>query len=1501
MSGTVTNTLGQLSTKELQTSIIRAGYKTDVTPDGAPADLTVTSAKAIRFTAGASDRIQFLSPTVAQSNLTVDGDLTLTNKVSIGTSTYQGADHGSIVSARNDLLLRGQTETDEVVVNESALVLSQTTGDSFIVEGPNSSSMIGSVTTSNSFISSEDGLSAQRATLASSSNADFDIQASKQLRLSADRSVQGQVRLASATNFEFHPNIDTPGASATKYLTIDSFDKINTGSTDKSVVIRSAGTAGPLLLAGNNVTSHMLKVIGNDASGYAGLETTAGDLRLASSSGTVSIDEYSFKDTGVISKGGSDVSSSKIKLAPHEITNNALQITVDTPDGGAALSGVGGSAANLNMKIETEAGDLVLNSASNKVKANSYVFDATNNTIANSGSLKFAPSNSSITLDINKFTVDQNNHSQITTSSGDLFLSSASSNVHINDVLFAGSTIVAKGSNMLQLAGNSGTNFLQVTTHDATSAGNVMLTTSTGDLHLTSAANSVVVESLTFADSSISAASFVELKGSDNANFVKVGYASMPVVTTSAGALNLTSSTGVVNIAGGLTVQNSTLSSANTIEFLPNSGASALTFKTEGGHPTIGTRKITGSTNPNLRLTSDSNLISFHGLLNIVKNGTDVSIASTGSAGLSITSAMTTIESVKITSPTATSSLVESTTGELQLQSATGNVKLMSDLLLGTGNIRSTSDLDIIPASGKVKAVDLEFTANKISAASALLLRGTTVDTSNALAVSVVDPGAPTTSDVSLSTTGGALTIDSATNVVNIGTSATTVNVSGLSFLDKVLHGGGSDVIIGKNSSGNALRVTTANNLAELSTNAGDLSLDAATGIVNVAGVTFTKDGSNNGRIYSTSGTNLLLAGTSTSSPLSIGENGTDLVLTTTNNFVIESAASKSVQLISATGVQLFGAANSEIRSANQIQFHPGVTSITDTSKPYIVVSKTVDDYAQISTSARDLRITSATQKVKFGGLTVDTSNPNFSAQLTGTVAGKNVNITSASNIVEIEGVQVTNLGVIRSASSALTLESFTSSNDAASAATRDIKFANNVDVQTGIVKNTTGSLQLQPDNNTVEIDNLVVEKDGTNNAMMVYAKNSTDTVRLSGKNQTTSAIEITVSGTDAVIQSASSDADTSPDLKIASASDTIRIGDASSEVRLAEKIKVVGTTTLPDGTTGSVVESMSGDLNLGSSTGYVNVLETTKGLKTNRIESISGPLTLKAQPGQPVIIDGNLDVTGTINKVSVDELDIEDKTITLAHSNTGQNIQFIMRIDSGSVQSKIDDGVSVFQNGLGSSNIFSGRTYTFDFSDPTVSTADAKLIDTTDDSEVTITGGFSVDSGSQIATLVVTTAMVGKTFNLQFNDNAAEFVPITPISSILTTDGASNDGAGIEIAGILTDTSKAAYADAGITEVEKSFKFRNNGGLYDYSKADEREQPYWELQGGNFMLTRTIPGTLHNRPQGNGSYVASNTDTKVSYTFRINNNEQLEVVKTRGSQNGAYQASLNTVVAVFD
>ena len=137
---------------------------------------------------------------------------------------------------------------------------------------------------------------------------------------------------------------------------------------------------------------------------------------------------------------------------------------------------------------------------------------------------------------------------------------------------------------------------------------------------------------------------------------------------------------------------------------------------------------------------------------------------------------------------------------------------------------------------------------------------------------------------------------------------------------------------------------------------------------------------------------------------------------------------------------------------------------------------------------------------------------------------------------------------------------------------------------------------------------------------------------------------------------------------------------------------------------------------------------------------------------------------------------------------------------------------------------------------------------------------------------------------------NTVEVEDLT-ISVARTSDSSGNntstdptsDGAGLVVEG------NSAYS--------KDFLWHYNQGLA-YAPPDTSHYTgdgisFWELRGGNMRLTRTIPAANHiSYNYSQKAWVKDNTAATVSYSFRVNDLEELELVKVAGID---YSAGNNT------
>jgi hypothetical protein len=101
-----------------------------------------------------------------------------------------------------------------------------------------------------------------------------------------------------------------------------------------------------------------------------------------------------------------------------------------------------------------------------------------------------------------------------------------------------------------------------------------------------------------------------------------------------------------------------------------------------------------------------------------------------------------------------------------------------------------------------------------------------------------------------------------------------------------------------------------------------------------------------------------------------------------------------------------------------------------------------------------------------------------------------------------------------------------------------------------------------------------------------------------------------------------------------------------------------------------------------------------------------------------------------------------------------------------------------------------------------------------------------------------------------------------TPATAIV--DGVDNEGSGVIVDGFPADVAQPADAETA-RKYEKSVKWHNNSGGIDAMRTPlgMLDEAFWEVRGGALRLTSP-------KPDGK----------EISYGFRINENEELEVVK---------------------
>lgn len=124
-----------------------------------------------------------------------------------------------------------------------------------------------------------------------------------------------------------------------------------------------------------------------------------------------------------------------------------------------------------------------------------------------------------------------------------------------------------------------------------------------------------------------------------------------------------------------------------------------------------------------------------------------------------------------------------------------------------------------------------------------------------------------------------------------------------------------------------------------------------------------------------------------------------------------------------------------------------------------------------------------------------------------------------------------------------------------------------------------------------------------------------------------------------------------------------------------------------------------------------------------------------------------------------------------------------------------------------------------------------------------------------------------------------------TDVDSQVTDGADTNNEAGLKIAGLpssaqLADASKTALADSNVWE--KSFKWQMNSGMpyLGYLQDDNTNdatyrdtESFWELKGGAFHISAD-------------KFDDDGNEITIKYGFRINANDELEIIKKTGAAN---------------
>ena len=117
-----------------------------------------------------------------------------------------------------------------------------------------------------------------------------------------------------------------------------------------------------------------------------------------------------------------------------------------------------------------------------------------------------------------------------------------------------------------------------------------------------------------------------------------------------------------------------------------------------------------------------------------------------------------------------------------------------------------------------------------------------------------------------------------------------------------------------------------------------------------------------------------------------------------------------------------------------------------------------------------------------------------------------------------------------------------------------------------------------------------------------------------------------------------------------------------------------------------------------------------------------------------------------------------------------------------------------------------------------------------------------------------------------------------------------TNDLSGIVIQGKSKNKDGVIMNSSDSNIYEKSFKWNYNTGVFNH-QATGLAESYWEMKGGSFKLTKMNPTAFD---AVDNHVTASNP---VSFTFRINLNQELEIVKSFKKTNGE---SSTAIVAKF-
>jgi hypothetical protein len=172
-------------------------------------------------------------------------------------------------------------------------------------------------------------------------------------------------------------------------------------------------------------------------------------------------------------------------------------------------------------------------------------------------------------------------------------------------------------------------------------------------------------------------------------------------------------------------------------------------------------------------------------------------------------------------------------------------------------------------------------------------------------------------------------------------------------------------------------------------------------------------------------------------------------------------------------------------------------------------------------------------------------------------------------------------------------------------------------------------------------------------------------------------------------------------------------------------------------------------------------------------------------------------------------------------------------------------------------------------------------------DSDLEVLGDVNIIGNINVTGVVNTTSVT----QLHAEDKIIQLS--THSNSDLQNENSVSDGAGVLIQGVLAPTTPMAGFDARYDTlellnsnnnkiIEKSLTWNNNGGvekmgmlLYDPETDEPQLEPYWEMRGGGLRITQQVYNDV------------ANAFVDVSFAFRINAREELEILKCVTSIDG--------------